>query len=243
MDEQTQEKLTIPWAIVAAGVIVALAIIYTGGKKSPAELGRVTASGGTSANGQRLSQQKLAENVRPVSPTDHILGNPNAPIKIVEYSDIQCPFCRQFHPVMLQIMDSYGKQGKVAWVYRHFPLTAIHPLAMPAALASECVFQQGGNDKFWAYVDKLFADGLTSQTQLSDTAKALGLDPGAFKTCLDGAKAKAVVDGDIQNGLEAGVSGTPYSIILDKDGKVLTPLAGAAPYTQIQAIIDAALAK
>ena len=67
--------------------------------------------------------------VRPVNGEDHILGNPDAPVKLIEFSDFECPFCKRFHPTMKRLMDEYGEDGRVAWVYRHFPLDAIHSKA------------------------------------------------------------------------------------------------------------------
>lgn len=95
------------------------------------------------------------DKMSPVTDKDHIKGDINAPVKIVEYSDIDCPFCKRFHTTMQEIMDSYGKDGKVAWVYRHFPLTQLHPDAFNKAEASECITAKGGNDKFWSFVDAL----------------------------------------------------------------------------------------
>lgn len=86
---------------------------------------------------------------------DHILGDRNAPIAIIEYSDYQCPFCHAVHPTYKQIMKEYD--GKVMWVYRHFPLS-FHPEAMPLAIASECVASLKGNDAFWAFSDKVMSE-------------------------------------------------------------------------------------
>lgn len=83
--------------------------------------------------------------------SDHIKGNKDAKITIVEYSDMECPYCQRFHPTMQQVIADYG--DKVNWVYRHFPLTSIHPNAMNLALSSECVAELEGNDKFWEFVD------------------------------------------------------------------------------------------
>lgn len=91
-----------------------------------------------------------------VTEKDHIAGNPQADLIIIEYSDPECPFCKRFHETMVQAMDEYGKQGKVAWVYRHFPLDAIHSKARHEAEAIECAGELGGNDKFWEYVNTLY---------------------------------------------------------------------------------------
>ncbi len=91
----------------------------------------------------------------PVTEKDHISGNPGAELLIIEYSDPECPFCKKFHETMTQAMNEYGKSGKVAWVYRHFPLDSIHSRARREAEAIECAGELGGNDKFWAYLNKL----------------------------------------------------------------------------------------
>lgn len=94
-------------------------------------------------------------NLDPVTEKDHIAGNPNAELLIVEYSDPECPFCKRFHETMMQVMNEYGKTDKVAWVYRHFPLDSIHSKARKEAEAIECAGELGGNDKFWEYLNKL----------------------------------------------------------------------------------------
>lgn len=93
-------------------------------------------------------------NFRPISENDHIYGNKDAKVTVIEYSDFECPFCRSFHPVVERAVNSFD--GEVNWVYRHFPLEAIHPNARNMAHASECVAELGGNDAFWAFSDQLF---------------------------------------------------------------------------------------
>lgn len=95
-------------------------------------------------------------NMLPVSNVDHIRGNPNAPVKIVEFSDFECPFCQVFHETMKQVMTEYGEKGQVAWIYRHLPLTSIHRFAMDYAEESECASSIGGPNKFWEYADARF---------------------------------------------------------------------------------------
>ncbi|MEK7188140.1 MAG: thioredoxin domain-containing protein [Patescibacteria group bacterium] len=91
-----------------------------------------------------------------VSPSDHLRGDPNAPVKVVEFSDLQCPYCQVFQGVLQQVMAEYGADGKVAWAYRHFPLSSIHSKALPWAEESECAAQVGGPEKFWEYIDVRF---------------------------------------------------------------------------------------
>lgn len=90
----------------------------------------------------------------PINETDHIKGNEDAKIVLIEYSDFECPFCQKFHLTMLQILNDY--ENDIAWVYRHFPLDAIHKKARPFAIASECAYSQKGNDAFWKMSDIFF---------------------------------------------------------------------------------------
>jgi protein-disulfide isomerase len=96
----------------------------------------------------------LDKQVAPVSPDDHIVGNINAKIIIVEYSDLECPFCKVFHNTMHQVVEA--NNGDVAWVYRHFPIPQLHPKAFRQAEATECAWEQGGNEAFWKYTDRIF---------------------------------------------------------------------------------------
>ena len=93
---------------------------------------------------------KIATQV--IRPTDHVLGDPaTAPATIIEYSDIECPFCKQLHPTLQQLVQ----EGKIAWIYRHSPIPQLHPYAYVKALATECVSASNGQDAFWKYLDTL----------------------------------------------------------------------------------------
>ena len=92
-----------------------------------------------------------AGEVPAINENDHILGNVNAPIKIIEYSDLECPYCKRFGDTMKEIVAE--SDGKVAWVYRHW---IIHPGALSKTGAAECVAQLKGNDAFWKYIDLIF---------------------------------------------------------------------------------------
>jgi len=159
-------------------------------------------------------------------------GPANAPIELVEFSDFQCPYCLRAHPIVKQVLNTYG--NKVRFVYRNYPLPN-HPNAFPAAEAAQCANEQG---QFWPYHDRLFAD----QTKLNDadlksSAAALGMDAGRFNACVDSHKYKARVDADMRAGSEAGVDGTPAFFI---NGRMLS---GAQPYDEFKKVIDEELAR
>ncbi|MCA9352833.1 DsbA family protein [Patescibacteria group bacterium] len=92
--------------------------------------------------------------VSPFNPdNDHYRGSTTPSITIIEYSDLQCPFCARVHPTFQQILN---ENENVTWVYRQLPLTSLHPQALPAAIASECVAREEGNDAFWQFADTVF---------------------------------------------------------------------------------------
>ena len=221
------QNFAIPLAIVIAGLAIAGAVLF-GGKSNNAPSAPTAAS-----------NQPAQIVVDPVTSTDHILGsNPAAKVVIVEYSDTECPFCKLFSPTLARIMDEYGPTGKVALVYRHFP---IHSKSTNEAEATECANKLGGNTIFWQYLTKIFDitpanDGL-DPAELPKIATSLGLDETAFNTCLSSGEMKPIVDKDQQSGLKAGLQGTPYSIIL-VDGKVAGTIDGAQPYDVVKAQID-----
>jgi protein-disulfide isomerase len=178
--------------------------------------------------------------VPPVTKQDHVRGTGS--ITLVEYSDFECPFCQRFHPTMLRVMNEY--KGKVRWVYRHFPLS-FHANAQKQAEATECANELGGTDAFWAYADKLFERTQAGGTgfaldALVPLAKELGLNESKFKTCLDSGKYAKHVEDEMNAGSAAGVTGTPGTFLIDKDGKAEL-ISGALPYESIKAALDAKL--
>lgn len=176
-----------------------------------------------------------------VTAADHIRGNPDAKVVLVEYSDYECPFCNRFHPTMKQVLEEYGDQ--VAWVYRHFPLTSLHPQAQISAEASECVAKLSDNDTFWAYTDILFEnaaiDGGEALTRekLLGFATEVGVSSTAVGSCLDKAETKTIVTDSAAGGRAAGINGTPGTIVVTKDGKYEL-ISGALPFEQVTSIID-----
>lgn len=174
-----------------------------------------------------------------VSDDDHIRGNKDADIVLVEYSDFECPFCAQFHPTTKQILEDYG--DKVALVYRHYPLE-FHPNAQKAGEASECVAKLGGDDAFWKYADAIFEKnndlgGKISPEAITEAAEEAGVNMTNFQTCLDSGEMAEKVKEDMAEGGAAGVTGTPGTFIVTKDGaQELVP--GAYPLAQVKAIVD-----
>jgi protein-disulfide isomerase len=114
----------------------------------------------------------VPEEILTIKADDHVFGNPNANIVIIEYSDLECPFCIRFHATMHQLMALHKEQNDIAWVYRHFPLS-IHPNAMKEAEATECVYDQGGNEMFWKYIDRSFS--ITPGNNQLDPAEMYGM--------------------------------------------------------------------
>lgn len=223
MDQQQsqQSPLTLAGAIIIAGAIIAIAIIWV---KSPAKTA-ITTDDKTSTS---QAQTAAIVNLSPITAADHILGNPNAQIRIVEYSDPSCVYCKAFQPTMVAISDQYGPSGKVAWVYRSFPLKEIHPNAEHESEAFECVASIGGNEKFWAYQKYIYSIDTTGtsgldQKRLPIIAKEIGLDVSAFNTCLSSGKFASKVAADSTSGVNAGVSGTPSTFfVLDKQAGTAT---------------------
>ena len=218
--EPTQEKksssLNIPTAIVIAGAIIAISIIWT---KSPS-INRPVA-----VKGDSFEQQ-----VKPLTADDYVIGNPNAKVKIIEYSDPACPFCKVFHNTMRKIMTDYGTSGNIAWAYRHYTLDKpdatgfiLHPNAGREAQAFECAGSLGGNETFWKYVNRLYeiTPSVTSQSpngldqkELPKIAEFAGLNVNDFNNCLATEKFKEKVEADFINGVNIGIQGTPSSIIV-----------------------------
>jgi len=156
-----------------------------------------------------------------VAATDHIRGNKNAPVTIVEFSDYQCPYCANFHSTMQEVMKAYPTQ--VRWVFKQFPLS-FHPYAQKAAEAAECASDQ---NKFWEYTDMIYANQASlSDAYLTTAATNLKLDVKKFSSCLSSGKYTAKVKADQTYGQSLGVQGTPGSFI----NGVTIP--GAVPFSQ-----------
>lgn len=204
--------------------------------------------GGFSAGGERLN---LGTNPSPSAPsqvasvravdekTDHIRGNKNAKVTVIEYSDFECPYCKTFHGTMQQILATYTNDVK--WVYRHFPLS-FHQNAQKEAEASECLAEQG---KFWEFADLIFKETTSNGTgialdQLPEYARRVGANVAKFNTCLAAGTYAGRVQADEQDGSGAGVGGTPYSFVIGTNGR-MQRINGAQPFEAMDAAIKSLL--
>ncbi|MDO8655480.1 MAG: DsbA family protein [bacterium] len=218
----------IPAAIVVAGIFIAGSVVY----------GPVIRERGATSLAKQGAPSAVAPSGAPVQVTvdaqDHVRGNASAKVTIVEFSDLQCPYCKSFHPTIQQALSEYG--DKVRWVYKHFPLDAIHPQAIPAAEASECVFEQKGDQGFWTFTDSVFGNQERIGPALfRELAQQQGLDMGSYDQCVSSRKYQDKVQQDYQDGVQIGVNGTPASFV---NG---VPVSGAVPYATLKAAIDEAL--
>lgn len=228
-----RESLAVPIAIVIAAGLIASAIFLNGSNGTP----RPVANGG--------GEEQAAVEFRAVDETDHIKGNPNAPILLVEYSDFDCPFCKQFHDTLTQVMQEYGESGKVAWVYRHLPIEQLHPNAPKIAMAAECVFDVAGNDAFWRFTDRVFAEktvrDFTDMSRITEYATDAGANESEFSLCYSSEKTKDRVTASVAEAAKAGARGTPHTFLIVGDQK--TVINGAQPYAVVKTAIDNILAQ
>ncbi len=218
MSEQQTGGISTGTGIIIAGILIAGAIFFVLG-------GNENKLGIPSEDTPLLAT---------ITEDDHIYGDPNAEITIIEYSDYECPFCSKFHPTVEEIVKT---NPDVKWVYRHFPL-GNHPNAYPGALASECIAEIGGNDMFWNFSSYLFAnqDKLNNEFYLS-FVRENNLNEGEYTSCFESEKYKNKVEDDQLEGQLSGASGTPFSVIVAKNGQTI-PFSGALPLKTIQTLVD-----
>jgi len=231
--------------LVIVSIVLAFAVGFMWQKIANLEKGGVANLGALPAqqppapsNGKLSSDQ--VGTIPQVSATDHILGNKDAKVLLVEYSDLECPFCQRFHPTANQVIEEYG--GEVAWVYRHFPLDSLHPKARSAAEASECVAELGGDDAFWTFVDEIFADQTAALSDIAATAAKAGVNKSEVEKCMDSGKYANKVTDQYNGGSSAGVTGTPGNFIITSDWENAWVFPGAVPFESLKPVIDEALA-
>ena len=223
--DTTRSAWLIPGAILLAGIILAFTIYSI---RSTHILG---------------APQGDLSSMRQIHPDEHIIGDPEAPIIIVEYADIDSPYAKEFQQTLSQLMTEYGASGKVAWVYRHFPLVDQHRYSVEHAEAAECVAFLGNRAAFWRFIDLVQANAPGS-SQFNPSGypalvAQLGVDATEFNECIESERFAARVEADFANALAVGADASPYSILLVR-GKEPAVINGSVPYATLKEIIDQA---
>ncbi len=189
-----------------------------------------------------ITEVKKPAILNPVVSTEHILGNVNAPIKIVEFGNTGSPFSKAHYSTLKLIVANNG--NKVAWVYRHFPMTQLFPKDQREAEALECAGMIGGNDTFWKYLDRIMAvtqsNNSLTDSSLLDIASYANLNRTAFLSCLDGGSATARVNVNLAEATSLGLTGVPQAFVVSPTGRKYD-VQGAQPIDTIQEIINKAL--
>lgn len=244
-----RETWIIAGAILLGSVIVSAGIFFSGGTFQDAldadPAGVRQPSGNPSPAAER-PDGRSDEPVKVSTDDDPVLGDKNAPITVIEFSDYECPFCKKsFTEVLPELKKTYIDTGKVKLVYRDFPLS-FHANAGKEAEAAECARSLGNDATYFKFHDQIFTQTTSNGTGLALTqlpviAKSIGLDAGRFQQCLDSGKFKEEVAKDMADGLAVGISGTPSWIIgaSSEDGVITGDvLVGAQPFSAFKAIID-----
>jgi len=247
-----KKNTTLITAIIVASILISGSMIFMGTKIQGSSAVDTDNSDLSATNRQGIEdyiQEKQEEATKPqvvqgdYTDDDPVLGNDDAPITIVEWSDYQCPFCRRFYNDTLpELKAKYIDTGKAKLVYRDFPLS-FHKDATPAAAAAECAREQKGDEIYFAYHDLIFegqnelGQGTVNipEESLKQYAGELGLNTDEFNECLASYKYAAEIQKDFTAGQSAGVNGTPAFLI---NGQMV---AGAQPFSSFEQVIEALL--
>lgn len=227
-----QFTLTTPAAIVLASVIL-----------GASHLGYGIVAGG-SGNATQILPSFMG---KAISSDEHVEGV-NKKVFIVEYSDTECPYCVSFHNTVKQLREEY--KDKVGYVYRFFPLTSIHPHAQKEAEAIACAGKLGGKDAYFSLMTAMFDYKVANNTNqlpqgIEAVATSVGLDGKAITSCVNNSESADLVNQSVNDGITAGVSGTPTTFILAKDKtgfKVVASVEGGRDYTFMKQAVEQALA-
>jgi len=224
-----KKAIVFPITIIIAGMIIAGGVIFSRNEIANPE--------------PEIIAEENNFDIEPVTIDDHILGNPDADILIIEYADFECPFCADFHPTMERIVNEYAKDSRVAWVYRHFPLEKIHPQSKKAAVASECVSSILGKSFFWNFTSQVYSEAPNSLSDdgLKKIAIDLGVNEEEYNQCIQSGKFEEKIKNNIEDGKKIYEYdpdfATPYSIIITKNG-YRTIINGVRPYQILKEIIE-----
>ena len=183
---------------------------------------------------QQRKQNEKAGKLAEQRDNDHIYGNKGAPISLIEYSDLECPYCKRFHATAKKLVDQ--SDGQINWIFRHLPLS-MHKGAKPKAIAAECAAAQGGEDVFWTFTDAFFEDGL-SLGKTNSFAEEQGLDVEQFKQCRKNEKFADRVEKQKSGAQSVGISGTPGIVLVNKEAGEHQVVSGAVPLSQLKSTVE-----
>lgn len=242
--------LTTTRAIILGSIIISIAILMHGGiikigAKTAAQPSAAAPAAPAAQQPQQPPQQPTSGKVS--VDDDPVLGNKDAKVTLIEFSDYECPFCkRHFDQVYPSLKKNYIDTGKVKMVFRDYPLPFHDPMATFEANAADCAREQGGDSAYFKFHDAIFAktksngNGLTKD-EVYQFASDLGLNQGQLKSCADSLKYAEEVKKDATDGSSAGVSGTPAFFVgkSDPSGTITGQIiVGAQPFTAFQSAID-----
>lgn len=229
--------------VVIAGSLIFLALQFTSTSAQPSEdqiVNKVVEKLIAEIQGKEPEAKKT---VPFINDTDHVRGNPSAPISLIEYSDFECPFCKQFHTTAKQIINTYSQ---VNWVYRHFPISRHEPNASLQAAAAECAGSLGNNEKFWMMADLIFQNTQGNKTgpnqqQLMGFADQMEMNTSEFESCLSDPEIRQKIKVQLQEGVDVGVNGTPGNFLINNNTKEVIKMRGAESFDDMKVRIDAIL--
>lgn len=255
MDSPSNNFISTPLAIILGSIVISVAILISGGVVKLKGLEGVNTKSGVTGSPlpEASSIPSQPEDEGPVKVSlddDPILGDKNAVLTMVEFSDYECPFCkRYFDQTFTQIKKDYIDTGKLKMVFRDLPLSFHDPMATTEAIAANCAREQGGDTVYFKFHDEMFknttsnGNGLTKD-DLNKFAADLGLNSANFKTCLDSQKYKDEVEKDLTDATTYGANGTP-TFFIGKSSSSGTiegvKLIGAQPYSAFKTIFDTQL--
>lgn len=168
----------------------------------------------------------------------HIYGDLNARFTLVEFSDIECPYCKRFHDTPKQLVDA--SKGNVNWQWKHMPLDFHNPAALKEAVAAECISEQKGNRGFWVFINDMFEQTQGNGAGVKDLAEvvtSVGADLRVFRECLATGKMDEKVQENIQQAKSLGINGTPATFVVDNKTGKSQLLGGAQPPEAIMAVM------
>lgn len=218
------------------GFVSGLAIAAMAGFIILLNAGVLGARDGAGARGAAAAQGTPQKQQLPtLTKNEWVYGNPKAKVTIVEFADIDCPFCKKFHKTAKDIVDE--SKGRVKWVFRHAPLDSLHPQARTKANMLECIAAQTDNDTFWRALDQLETGevALASKDDYLAFAESHGADKEKFDTCMADGTYQDKVARHLDEAQRLGMKGTPFSVIVA--GKTAVPVPGALPKDKVEALI------